>query len=283
MSLLRSGAVIAAFLAACSTTPAPTSAPATTTPTTSATSLVETTVATVAPSTTTSTAPPTTTTTTTMPPPVTSTVPAFLEPDAACVAFAIFVAAVDEGDVETAYGLVHPFSKTQPPLGLEGGEDRFSGSDDPDFATYARELASLPGDACRFITLGESFGSAIGAIELSSPTSIAAIPVRQDEGEWRIDQLLDHVFAVAPPEGSIQPSFAAPSFTTPVGTFDFRMQVDGVDVAEPATLESVLDPERIVISYAPPTGYPSGAHRAVLVSVLENGLVDAATVSWSVP
>ena len=133
------------------------------------------------------------------------------------------------------------------------------------------------------MAFGESFNEPIGAVEMDGAGGVRAVPMRSAEGIWLIDELTDHVAAVSPPPGSVQPSFAEVVFTTPVGTFDARVQVDGEDVFDYQMEESPTDPELIEVSYAPATGFASGEHTAILLTVLENGLLDAEAISWRVP
>jgi len=286
-------AVLALVVTGCSGDASPTTVvpattiavPATTPPVVSTTSTTE-----PPPTTTTTT---TSTTTTTLPATSstvagsTDTVPTTIATDIdysdPCAVFALFVDAVAVSDYGLAFALVHPYAKGQPPLGSESGLDRFSSAEDPAFASYALDVSTAPPDDCRFLAFGESFGDPIGAVLVTTTGALKATAMRGDQGEWRIDELSDHVKSVSPPPDSVQPSFAEVVFTTPIGTFDERLQVDGEDVFDYQTQESLTDPELVEISYAPTTGFAPGEHIAILMSVLETGLLDAEAISWRVP
>ncbi len=185
----------------------------------------------------------------------------------------LFRRAVIAADFESAFALVHPIAAGAVP-GSDDQEPLFAGFDDPTFVAYALDVAGPFYHTCTYIPFGESFGLEVGAVELRSDVGSRAVTVRVDEEEWRIDERSDHV--------TTDRAESDVGFTTPLATFDTRLLIDGSDVAEFDLTAAASDPNTLRVSLDD-SGLLPGPHYATFISMLDNGLVDAASVRWMVP
>jgi len=273
------------LVAACTGSSAPTTGPPPTTRAEPAqTTVTAATTTTTVPATTTTTPPATTTTTTT------SGDSRTVDLTTPCGVLVEWVARAADANWTGTWELTHPVTRDGlPDLGVAG-----RGSPDE---VYQDELsiavapwASAGGVECTFHEFGMSYGERVGVAALVGTVALgapgpsvraAAWPMRTRSSRWLVDDLANHVSLVLP-AGPFEQHDASSGvqFTTPVGTFDILLAIDGTVVPVTGLDESPDD--RVVVGWVPGAPLAPGIHDVVVATMLENGLLAALATTWEV-
>ena len=275
------GLVMATGLAGC-----------TSTTTTTTTVAAATTTTTVAPTTTTSTTEaPTTTTSSTSTTTTTTTVPLTVDAievdlTTPCGVVEGWLAYASVAAFDRTWALTHPFTQTGSPL--EAGAGGYEAFDNPVYQDETAMTAAVVGvDVdCSFAGFGTSFGESVGVVTLAGRSATGpgalGVAVRTDGDQWKVDNFAGHVSIVSPdPFGEPEPDERV-VFLTPLGTFDTLLLVDEM-VVQAAVVQNPVDLEEAVGTWVPDAPFSPGDHVVTVASMLENGVVAAAAVRWTVP
>lgn len=185
------------------------------------------------------------------------------------------------------WDLTHPFTQAGPP-----SEDGTSGYGSLDNEAYQDETGMTAATVgvdlvdCSFADFGTSFGESVGVATVTgngdAGVAALAVAMRTEAGQWKVDNFAGHVSIVSPdPFGEPEPGERV-VFATPLGTFDSLVIVDGTTVTA-ILVENPVDPEEGIGTWVPPEPFGSGHHVVTVATMLENGILSAQAVLWTLP